>query len=298
MKRPTGSTRMERGVRRLDPIPSAAELETFYKNTYWNTNDGKAPDVARLRSDSEAAAAERNWRRGTIYTDVLAYIHETVGSTGRLVDVGCGTGEFLSFILDRSGWHAVGVEMASDAVALAGDRGIVVREGTISDVCREFGSGFDALTMFNVLEHVLDPWQTLRTAHDLLRPGGVIIVQVPNDFTLLQEAIQQHLSSHKWWIAVPDHVNYFNFDSLEATLRAHDFEPLIRYGSFPMEFFLLGGLNYVTDPSKGESAHHSRCTFEVSMSSSQRRTLYENFARGGIGRNALVIARRGWETIG
>ena len=59
-----------------------------------------------------------------------------------------------------------------------------------------------------------------------------------------------------------------------------------------MELFLLGGLNYVTDLSKGAVAHQSRCTFELAMSGSDRRALFEDFARSGIGRNALVIARR------
>ncbi|MGA1035321.1 MAG: hypothetical protein ACO3VI_08405 [Ilumatobacteraceae bacterium] len=40
-------------------------------------------------------------------------------------------------------------------------------------------------------------------------------------------------------------------------LAAHGFDPVVRYGSFPMEFFLLGGFDYTTDPSKGASAHHS-----------------------------------------
>lgn len=285
-------TRVEHGVRRLDPLPSAAELAEFYTETYYKVNNGKAPDVARLRSESDAAATERNWRSETIYADVLAYLEATVGSTGRVIDVGCGTGEFISFMLNHQGWDAVGIEVAPDAVALAVDRGLDVRQGSISDVDREFGSCFDALTLFNVLEHVLDPWETLRTAHGLLRPGGVIAVLVPNDFSRLQEAVRQYLGGHRWWVAVPDHVNYFNFDSLESTLCAHGFEPLVRYGSFPMEFFLLGGFDYVTDPSQGAAAHHSRCAFELSMSSSHRRALFEDFARGGIGRNALVIARR------
>ena len=279
-------------MRRLDPLPSKGDLEAFYAETYYSANEGKAPDVARLRTESEAAVAERTWRAETIYADVFTYLVNVVGATGRLIDIGCGTGEFVWFMQDQQGWDAVGVEVAPDAVALAQGRGLDVRKGTVADVAGEFGGGFDALTMFNVLEHLLEPWEALDAAHGLLRPGGVIIVQVPNDFSRLQEAVQEHLNTRKWWIAVPDHLNYFDFDSLESTLAERGFEPLIRYGTFPMEFFLLGGLNYVTDPTTGAAAHRSRCEFEMSMSGAQRRALFEDFARGGLGRNALVVARR------
>lgn len=279
-------------MRRLDPLPSAEELAAFYTETYYTADSGKAPDITRLRTESDAAVEERNWRSKTIYADVLAYLGETVGATGRVIDVGCGTGEFVSFMRDHAGWDAFGIELAPDAVALAGDRGLDVRQGTIEDVGCEFGGDFDALTMFNVLDHLLDPWEALGTAYSLLRPGGVLIVQVPNDFSRLQQAVQQQLGGRRWWVAIPDHLNYFNFDSLEETLSANGFNPLVRYGSFPMEFFLLGGLNYVVDSSKGAVAHQSRCTFELSMSGSDRRALFEDFARAGIGRNALVIARR------
>ena len=289
---PSTGTRIENGVRRLDPLPTAEELDAFYSKVYHATNSGKAPDIARLRGESDAAQKERNWRFETTYTDVLAYLSETVGLTGRLIDVGCGSGEFISFMLNHPGWDAVGVELSPDAVALAVARGLNVKRGKIADVGSKFGGGFDVLTMFNVLEHVLDPWEVLRTAYSLLRPGGVIVVQVPNDFSRLQQAIQEHIGTDRWWVAIPDHINYFNFDSLETMLSSHGFQPLVRYGSFPMEFFLLGGFDYVTDPRMGAVAHQARCAFEVSLVSSQRRALFEDFARGGIGRNALVIAQR------
>ncbi|MDC3299601.1 class I SAM-dependent methyltransferase [bacterium] len=281
-----------RGIRRLDPLPTSDELDEFYANVYHTANAGKAPDVARLRTESEAASAERAWRAETIYSDVLHYLSTFSDAGGRVIDVGCGTGEFVDYMSAQPGWEAAGVELAPDAVALARERGSNVRGGTIDDVETEFGTGFSALTMFNVLEHLLDPWATLSTASRLLRPGGVIVVQVPNDFSRLQNTICDHLGTAPWWIAVPDHVNYFDFDSLETTLCDAGFVPQIRHGSFPMEFFLLGGHNYVEDPSQGSAAHRARCGFELSMPGEVRRALFKDFARAGIGRNALVVAQK------
>ncbi len=282
----------ETGLRRLDPTPSEAELTAFYETVYYSDNAGRAPDIERLREANEAASEERSWRDATIYSDVLHYLQTLARSGGRLVDVGCGTGEFVSFMDAVSGWSACGVELAPDAVALAVDRGAEVRSGTIDSVAGEFGVGFDVLTMFNVLEHVLDPWETLETANRLLRPDGVLVVQVPNDFSDLQRAVCNHLGAEPWWVAIPDHVNYFNFDSLDSTLRRHRFSPHIRYVSFPMEFFLLGGFNYVDDPATGPLAHRSRCAFETSMDGETRRRLFESMAAGGIGRNAMIVATK------
>ncbi|MEO1062023.1 MAG: class I SAM-dependent methyltransferase [Actinomycetota bacterium] len=280
------------GLRRLDPPPTESDLAAFYEKVYYSGNEGRAPDIERLRRNADAARDERAWREATVYADVLHYLTALAPDGGRVVDVGCGTGEFVLFMQERAGWTSCGVELAPDAVALASDRGAIVGEGTIDSVREIFGDGFDALAMFNVLEHLLDPWAALGTANDLLRPGGVLIVQVPNDFSVLQEAVRDHLDAEPWWVAIPDHVNYFDFESLEKTLRHHDFVPRIRYGSFPMEFFLLGGYDYVNDPATGSLAHRSRCAFEMSMDGPTRRTLFEGLAAGGLGRNALIVATK------
>jgi SAM-dependent methyltransferase len=282
----------ETGLQRLDPAPTEAELTAFYTTTYYSGNEGRSPDIKRLRENAESANAERAWRDATIYADVLHYLEELLPERGRVVDVGCGTGEFVSFMDAIPGWSASGVELAPDAVALATDRGANVTVGTIDDVAGTSGRGFDVLAMFNVLEHVLDPWAVLDAASDLLRPGGILIVQVPNDFSELQSAICSHIGTDPWWIASPDHVNYFGFDSLDRTLARHGFSSLVRYGSFPMEFFLLGGYDYVNDPAAGPLARRSRCAFEMSMDGPTRRRLFEGLARGGIGRNALIVAKK------
>ena len=54
----------------------------------------------------------------------------------------------------------------------------------------------------------------LRGIRRLLAPGGLLYIRVPNDFNPLQLAAQQKLGADPWWIAVPDHVNYFDVDSL------------------------------------------------------------------------------------
>lgn len=280
----------ELGFRRLDPVPGISELNDFYGEEYYSPREGRAPDIRRLMSEADAAEPERLWRISTIYADIAHYLKR--GGRQRLLDVGCGTGEFVLFAADQLGWDSAGIELSPDGVAVAQGRGAHVVRGTLDDVDREFGGDFDVVTMFNLLEHVPDPIGTLATAHRLLKPGGRIVVQVPNDFASLQVAVRDHLDVDPWWVAIPDHINYFDFDSLEATLDSNGFAVEVRYGTFPMEFFLLAGLDYLTDRHAGSEAHRRRCEFEMSMTGEQRRDVCERFGRAGLGRNVVFVARR------
>jgi hypothetical protein len=60
---------------------------------------------------------------------------------------------------------------------------------------------------------------------------------------------------------------------------------------FPMELFLLMGLNYVEDPEVGATCHAYRVQAELSLPADVRRELFRTFAAGGIGRNLRVVMR-------
>ena len=293
MTRATKSTTTAvRGFWRLNPVPTEAELDSFYRTEYYSDSAAQPPDLKRLQGDDSGAAAEREWRDRTIYADVAHYLGALGQTDGRIVDVGCGTGEFVLFMSSRPGWSACGVELSLDGVALGTRRGADVVRGTITDVRSAFGDGFDVMTMFNLLEHLPDPERVLEEAYGLLRPGGLLVVQVPNDFSVIQLAVQEFLDVEPWWIAIPDHINYFDFDSLEALLSRTGFAPASRYGTFPMEFFLLSGVDYLDSPSAGAEAHRRRCAFELAISDDRRREFCEQLGRAGLGRNAVVVAKR------
>jgi SAM-dependent methyltransferase len=103
-----------------------------------------------------------------------------VGGVGRLLDVGCGYGVFLA-AARRRGWECSGIDVSEVGVAYAIDHfGLEdIRRGHLESAAYASGS-FDAITMFNLLEHVSDPRALLEEAVRLLRPGGVLLVRVPN----------------------------------------------------------------------------------------------------------------------
>ena len=279
------------GHRRVEPVPGSAELERYYQSRYYHRirKDGRAAGLDRLLRGGPEGERERDWLRGTLYGDIA----ETLGAAApgaRVLDVGCGTGDLVAALAD-AGLDAWGIEPSEEAATAGRSRGLRIH----AEDLREFaarGERFDALSLINVLEHVPDPATLLRQAAKLLNPDGVLCVQVPNDFSRLQTLAQRRLAKPPWWIAVPDHVSYFDFASLPAFLSGPGFDPFDVQADFPMELFLLLGEDYVDDPEVGRACHARRVELESAIPREERRALYRELARAGVGRNCLVFARR------
>lgn len=285
------------GFRRLDPLPDDDEVAGFYESRYYElVRDGRrAPDLRRLLAGGPEAERERAWLRATLYEDIVAILDELGAGPGRrLLDVGCGTGEFLRH-MEQAGWNAEGLELSPEAAALAGKAGSIVHTKTVRQLAserREGRDGFGAVSLLHVLEHAPDPAGLLRDARALLVPGGFLVIQVPNDFSDLQLAAQHDGRREPWWVAVPDHIHYFDFGSLRSMLAAAGFDTVRAQGTFPMELFLLMGDDYVSDPSTGGACHARRSRFEMAIPGELRRRIYRALGEVGIGRDCLVFGRR------
>lgn len=154
---------------------------------------------------------------------------------------------------------------------------------------------YDVILLQNVLEHVLDPFALLQTISKLLTPNGLIIITVPNDFSLTQKTLLSNGSIDKeFWICPPDHLSYFNFDSLQSILLEAGF--LIRdlISDFPVDWYLFhSGSNYIRDSSKGKEAHLSRVAIENMLQTndiSDIICLYRSLAKLGAGRDLTAVA--------
>lgn len=281
------------GYRRLDPIPDEKEVTKFYQSQYYDLirRGGRAPELRRFLAGGYEAESERAWLHTTLYADI-AHILNEYAPRSRVLDVGCGTGEFLSY-LEENGFDTVGIEPSPDAVATGHSRGLTVHESTLEEFVKNYTSSadqfFDAISLLNVLEHVPNPVQIVELAKELLKPGGILCVRVPNDFSELQLSAQQHLQKEPWWIAVPDHINYFDFRSLNNLLRNLGFDVIYSHGDFPMELFLLMGDDYVGNPDVGNKCHKKRVSFEMAIPGELRRSIYRALAKVGIGRDCLTF---------
>jgi SAM-dependent methyltransferase len=100
------------------------------------------------------------------------------GTPGTVLDVGCGRGD-LGAVLLSHGWRVTGLEPSPAACEEARRRGIDAREGTLADGLVE-PSAYDAVVFQHSLEHTNEPLADLERARDALRPGGVVLVSLPN----------------------------------------------------------------------------------------------------------------------
>ena len=215
-------------------------------------------------------------------------------SPKRLLNIGCGTGEFVSF-MKNGGWDVAGLELSSQAASIAKEKGIEVYSLSLEDFTsshQHLHATFSVITAINVLEHVPNPVEVLTALKDLLVHDGLIMLRVPNDFSQLQMDAQNHLQKQPWWVATPDHINYFDFQSLEALLGRVGFDVVYSQSDFPMELFLLMGEDYTGNPGIGRQCHNKRVQFEMAISTPLRRSLYREMASLGIGRDCLTVGRR------
>jgi 2-polyprenyl-3-methyl-5-hydroxy-6-metoxy-1,4-benzoquinol methylase len=100
---------------------------------------------------------------------------------GRLLDIGCSNGAYLAAMREK-GWDVEGVEFDDDAAECArNSRNLKVIQGDVEEaVCQLRENSFDVVTMWHVLEHSFDPAAALKQIHRVLKPGGIVMLEVPN----------------------------------------------------------------------------------------------------------------------
>lgn len=121
---------------------------------------------------------ERHWwfqgRREILVRLLGAHLE----SGSRLLDVGCGTGFLLEAVADR--YRIAGLDLSPQAVAYCIGRGLVgVRQGGFEDLPATLRGSFDAVSFFDVIEHLADDVGALALAREALAPGGLVFVTVP-----------------------------------------------------------------------------------------------------------------------
>ncbi|MDF2231014.1 class I SAM-dependent methyltransferase [Albimonas sp. CAU 1670] len=133
----------------------------------------------------------------------------------RVVEIGCGHGQTLA-LLAEEGHDVFGVEPDPVALAEARKRGIEVSQATAESLPPELAPEiWDVVLMSHVLEHCVDPALALENAAGLLRPGGRLVVEVPNNDC---EGFRR-FGDEWYWLDVPRHLNFFTRSSLEGLIE-------------------------------------------------------------------------------
>ena len=179
--------------------PTAAELAELYRTMDVTAYEAEAPG-RWIAARSCLGILTRHYRR----------------PPGRLLEVGCASGRFLSLAADQ-GWRPVGIEPSSELCREARQR--LNGRGRILESTLEAASlppaSFDAVAMWDVLEHVPDPVGLLSQAAALLDARGLLLVDVPNI-----DSLPARLLGRRWPLLLPEHLNYFTRASLRRAAEA------------------------------------------------------------------------------
>jgi SAM-dependent methyltransferase len=135
-----------------------------------------------------------------------------------VLDIGCGRGLLLNE-LRKLGWRVIGTELSDGAARFARESlGLDVRVGGAGRLGLEEGS-FDAVVLWHVLELVEDPAHLLHEVARLVRPGGFVLVAVPNF-----GSIEARLWKAGWFhLDIPRHLSHFTPETLSRMLAAAGF---------------------------------------------------------------------------
>jgi len=187
------------------PVPT--DLGRYYPATYYG-----AAGASRFPRPVE-------WLQGLLYARRARAVERLAGARpGRVLDVGCGRGRLLAAFRAR-GWQVQGTELSEGSAALPRAAGVPVFVGPLEAAPWVDGS-FDAITLWHVLEHWPDPALPLAHAARLLRPGGVLLVGVPNF-----ASPEARLSRSGWFhLDVPRHLAHLGPGDLERLLAARELE--------------------------------------------------------------------------
>jgi SAM-dependent methyltransferase len=109
-------------------------------------------------------------------------------SGGRWLDVGCSFGWLLRFLADHTAFEPTGIEPSETAAAAARASGLHVVSGTFPDEALGSFGPFEVVSFLDVLEHLENPAAVLDGARTLLAPGGVVVIQVPDQACVLYQA--------------------------------------------------------------------------------------------------------------
>lgn len=144
----------------VTPPPSRVLLEQAYDETYYRPWEGQ--EVWRSR----------------IWGGRMRRVESVALPPGKLLDVGCATGAFLHAAKTR-GWSVTGTEFSPFAVKTAREQGLPVVQGELWEAGFP-ADAFDVVTCWHVVEHTTDPSRLIREIHRVLRPGGWLVLAVPN----------------------------------------------------------------------------------------------------------------------
>ena len=191
------------GLQYVSPRPMATEILEAYS-----------------AGDDHAYVSQMTARERT-FVDAVVQIEKLLPGRGRILDVGTAAGAFLC-AARRRGWQVEGCE-PNQWLARGGSRryGFPIRTGELFE--QSFPpQSFDVVTLWDVIEHTPDPARVIRTANELIKPGGLLIINYPDIGSWLARAL-----GRRWPFLSSVHLYYFTRETMKRLLERHGFEVIM-----------------------------------------------------------------------
>lgn len=282
------------GFYSLKDVPTDEERENYYKNKYYQ-NDSSSYTI-------KYTAQEQNFFKAKLeQKQMLIERHlPTVSNNIDMLDIGCGEGFAVAFFTNK-GYRVTGLDY-SDAGIKNHNSDILEKViigdvyDSISKLIRESRS-FDVINMDNILEHVTDPLFLLKQVCLLLKANGIVVIKVPNEFSVLHRYfLENEIVAKPRWVVPLDHISYFNKDGLINICQDVGLKNLDILGNYMTEFFVLNpNTNYYENTSVGKSCHLARVAQEnIFHTISPQKTieLYRILGDMGLGREIIGIFKK------
>lgn len=281
----------EYGFLQVSPTPSADEITQFYANEFYSGEYKKFNN-----SSLEVQVEDKDFFEGQC-EDILfniAKVLEKPLDGLRILDIGCGWAQALMYFRSK-GMDCYGFDPAPEAIKYGLSKGLNVKHAGI-DRMDVFGDiKFDVVMLKNVLEHMANPFDVLKEIREkVLKKGGLIVLDVPNEFNVFQTAGRDVHGLSDWWVAPPGHLNYFSNDTLVKLVNGAGYQVSLSEASFPLEMFLLFNDCYVGDSDLGKQIHKKRVNFEMNLRrlghEDKLHEFYQSLAKINLGRQVAVYA--------
>ncbi len=152
------------------------------------------------------------------FKEVMLKYPPRISPGGKLLDVGCGNGSYL-MDCKRLGWDVYGVEVNEKVATELKNMGLKILTGDFERMALA-GSEYDVVTFWHTLEHLYDPFKSLKKTHSILKPDGIVMIEVPNAASL-----ERRIFGRRWVLwDVPRHLYHFSPKDLVKLLKDSGFK--------------------------------------------------------------------------
>ncbi len=275
----------------VTPLPSKQELAEFYEQLYYQGNTGQ---YNRTYSKEEHDYFQ-------IECHILEYLYERtfVDSKRRsFLDVGCGEGFQADFFFQKD-WQVTCVDYSDFGLGSHHPHLVAsLIKGEFESAIEKLASSgerYSVILLKNILEHAIDPSVSIELLKTVMDSETLLCIDVPNDYSKFHQYLLDNDFTGNTWFVPPQHLHYFQFDSLRRLLQSHGLEIVSEQAEFEIQQFLVNeNSNYAKHPESGKAAHLSRCrisNFLLSQGVEKYVDLRESSARLEFGRGISMIVR-------